>query len=141
VLLTLRLGARTAAPGGAIKRHPIKVVPQKGAGMAGRLRSVTDETFADEVLKSNKPVPVDFWAAWCGPCRLVTPILTALATEHSDKITIVQLNVDESPRTAEKYGVRSIPTLNVYRDGKVVKTIVGAKPRRVLEQDLQEFLR
>jgi thioredoxin 1 len=109
--------------------------------MQGHLRSVTDETFADEVLKSGQPVLVDFWAAWCGPCRLVEPILAAIATEHSDKISIVQLNVDENPRTAEKYGVRSMPTLNVYQDGKVVMTIIGAKPRRVLEQDLQEFLR
>ena len=86
---------------------------------------------------------VDFWAEWCGPCRLVAPVLEALAAEHSDKMTIVQLNVDvdESPRTAADYGVRSIPTLNVYRDGKVVKTVVGAKPRPALEQDLQEFLR
>jgi thioredoxin 1 len=109
--------------------------------MAGNLRSVTDETFAEEVLKSGKPVLVDFWAEWCGPCRLVAPVLEALAAEHGDKITIVQLNVDESPRTAEEYDVRSIPTLNVYRDGKVVKTVIGAKPRQALEQDLLEFLR
>jgi thioredoxin 1 len=109
--------------------------------MAGNLKSVTDETFADEVLKSGKPVLVDFWAEWCGPCRLVAPVLEALAAEHSDKITIVQLNVDESPRTAQEYNVSSIPTLNVYRDGKVVKTVIGAKPRSALEQDLQEFLR
>jgi thioredoxin 1 len=109
--------------------------------MAGNLRSVTDETFADEVLKSGKPVLVDFWAEWCRPCRLVAPVLEALAAEHSDKITIVQLNVDESPRTAAEYDVRSIPTLNVYRDGKVVRTVVGAQPRPALEQYLQEFLR
>jgi thioredoxin 1 len=109
--------------------------------MAGNLRSVTDETFADEVLKSSKPVLVDFWAEWCAPCRLVAPVLEVLAAEHSDKITIVQLNVDESPRTAAEYDVRSIPTLNVYQDGKVVKTVIGAWPRSALEQDLLEFLR
>ncbi|MGY6026369.1 thioredoxin [Streptomyces spinosirectus] len=109
--------------------------------MAGSLKSVTDETFAGEVLTSGKPVLVDFWAEWCGPCRLVAPVLEALAAEHSDKITIVQLNVDENPLTAEQYDVRSIPTLNVYRDGKLVKTVIGARPKSVLERELQDFLR
>ncbi|WTO50626.1 thioredoxin [Streptomyces chartreusis] len=105
------------------------------------MRSVTDKTFAGEVLTSGKPVLVDFWAEWCGPCRLVAPVLEALAAEHTGKITIVQLNVDENPRTAAEYDVRSIPTLNVYRDGKVVKTVIGARPRHVLEEELGEFLR
>ena len=101
----------------------------------------TEADFRAEVLESDTPVLVDFWAEWCGPCRLVAPVLEALAAEHGDKITIVQLNVDESPRTAAKYDVRSIPTLNVYRDGKVVKTVIGARPQHVLEQELREFLR
>ncbi|GAA3898250.1 thioredoxin [Streptomyces sp. NPDC003328] len=108
--------------------------------MAGNLRDVTDETFAEEVLASDKPILVDFWAEWCGPCRLVAPVLEQLAAEHKDKIEIVQLNVDLSPRTAERYDIRSIPTLNVYRDGKVVKTVIGAQPKGVLERDLREFL-
>ncbi|MFE6555100.1 thioredoxin [Streptomyces sp. NPDC057746] len=108
--------------------------------MAGNLRDVTDETFAEEVLASDKPILVDFWAEWCGPCRLVAPVLEQLAAEHRDKIEIVQLNVDLSPRTAERYDIRSIPTLNVYRDGKVVKTVIGAQPKGILERDLREFL-
>ncbi|KOV92098.1 MULTISPECIES: thioredoxin [unclassified Streptomyces] len=108
--------------------------------MAGTLRDVTDDTFAAEVLASDKPVLVDFWAEWCGPCRLVAPVLEQLAAEHGDNIEVVQLNVDQSPRTAEKYDVRSIPTLNVYRAGKVVKTVIGARPKTALEQELREFL-
>lgn len=108
--------------------------------MAGNLRDVTDETFAEEALASDKPILVDFWAEWCGPCRLVAPVLEQLAAEHRDKIEVVQLNVDLSPRTAKKYDIRSIPTLNVYRDGEVVRTVIGARPKAVLERDLREFL-
>ncbi|MFJ8613545.1 thioredoxin [Streptomyces sp. NPDC093675] len=108
--------------------------------MAGALASVTDETFAAKVLGSGKTVLVDFWAEWCAPCRLVAPVLEELAAEHGDKLEIVQLNVDENPQTAEEYGVRSIPTLNVYRQGEVVKSIVGAKPKAALEGDLAEYL-
>ncbi|MER7743608.1 thioredoxin [Streptomyces sp. NPDC096538] len=108
--------------------------------MAGALRDVTDATFAEEVLGSDKPILVDFWAEWCGPCRLVAPVLEQLAAEHGDKIKVVQLNVDLSPRTAESYDVRSIPTLHVFRDGKVVKTIIGARPKAVIEGELREFI-
>lgn len=108
--------------------------------MAGTLRDVTDETFTEEVLGSHKPILVDFWAEWCGPCRQVAPVLEQLAAEHRDKIDVVQMNVDLSPRTAAEYAVRSIPTLNVYRDGKVVKTVIGAQPKTAIEQQLREFL-
>jgi thioredoxin 1 len=101
---------------------------------------VTDETFATEVLKSDKPVLVDFWAPWCGPCRLVSPILDSIRAEHGDKLEIVKVNVDENPRTAAEYGVVSIPMLNVYQGGEVVKTIVGAKPRAALLRDLESFI-
>ncbi|MCM1965562.1 thioredoxin [Streptomyces sp. ZAF1911] len=108
--------------------------------MAGTLKTVTDASFDDDVLKSDKPVLVDFWAAWCGPCRQIAPSLEAIAAEYGDEIEIVKLNIDENPETAAKYGVMSIPTLNVYQGGEVVKTIVGAKPKAAILRDLDGFV-
>ena len=103
-------------------------------------RDVTDATFAEEVLNSEKTIMVDFWAEWCGPCRAVSPILDQIAAEHADKIQIVKLNVDDNPQTAMKYQITSIPAMKVYRGGEVVKTVIGAKPKPALEADLAEFL-
>jgi thioredoxin 1 len=103
-------------------------------------KSVTDETFIADVLQSEKTVLVDFWAEWCGPCRQVSPILEEIANEHADKLEIVKLNVDENPRTAADYGITSIPTMNVYAGGEVVKSIVGAKPKAMLLRDLDAFI-
>ncbi|MGN6522466.1 MAG: thioredoxin [Actinomycetes bacterium] len=108
--------------------------------MGANTSDVTDATFSDEVLSSSTPVLVDFWAEWCGPCRQVSPILDEIAGEHRDKIRVVKLNIDENPATAAKYGVMSIPTMNVYQGGEVVKTIVGAKPKPMLLKDLEAFL-
>lgn len=104
------------------------------------LKTVTDATFTDDVLLSDKPVLVDYWAVWCGPCRMIAPILEEIDATHGDRIQIAKLNVDENPRTAAEYGIVSIPTLNVFRGGRVVKQIIGAKPKAALLKDLAEYL-
>ena len=101
---------------------------------------VTDATFTDEVLNSDDTIMVDFWAEWCGPCRAVSPILDQIAAEHSSKIKIVKLNVDDNPEIAMKYQITSIPAMKVFKGGEVVKTIIGAKPKPAIEADLAEFL-
>jgi len=103
-------------------------------------KDVTDATFVDEVINSTDTIMVDFWAEWCGPCKAVSPILDAIASEHSDKIKIVKLNVDDNPEMAMKYQITSIPAMKVFRGGEVVKTVIGAKPKPALEADLAEFL-
>lgn len=104
------------------------------------IQAVTDADFAQTVLAADKPVVVDFWAEWCGPCRQVQPILNEIADEHGDKITVVKMNVDENPQTPANYRVTGIPTMNVYSGGEVVKSIVGARPKAALLDQLDEFL-
>ncbi|MEU1899973.1 thioredoxin [Nocardiopsis dassonvillei] len=104
------------------------------------VKHVTDATFKEEVLSSDKPVLVDFWADWCGPCKQMAPVLDKLAEEHGDKIEVVKLNTDQNPETPRSYNVLSLPTMNLYKDGEVVKQIIGAKPKRLLEKELADFL-
>ena len=104
------------------------------------LKAVTDATFEDEVLKADKPVLVDFWAEWCGPCRALTPELEKMAVEHADKIEVVKVNVDENPATAAKFGITSIPAVYAFNRGENVKTSIGAKPKPALEQEFADLL-
>ncbi|MBJ7281328.1 MAG: thioredoxin [Rhodoluna sp.] len=103
-------------------------------------KSVTTASFQADVLSSAKPVLVDFWAEWCGPCRMVSPILDEISAEYGEKITIVKLNVDEEPEIAMRYGITGIPALQVFQNGEVVKSMVGAKPKPQLLADLSEFI-
>ncbi|MEN6376288.1 MAG: thioredoxin [Smithella sp.] len=102
--------------------------------------AATDDNFDAEVLKSSKPVLVDFWAPWCGPCRAVGPIVEELADQFKDSIKVMKLNVDDSQKTAQNYNVRSIPTLILFKDGKILDTLIGLAPKERLEDFIKKGL-
>ncbi len=108
--------------------------------MGANTKTVTDDSFTADVLQSDKPVLVDFWAEWCGPCKMVAPVLEEIAGENADKLSVVKLNIDENPGAARDYSIMSIPTMAVFQGGKIVKQIVGAKPKAAILKDLEAFL-
>lgn len=103
-------------------------------------QQVTDSNFAEEVLSSDKPVIVDFWAEWCGPCRMVGPVIDEIGEEYSEKVKVVKLDVENNPATAMKYGITSIPAIYVFKDGEVDQQTVGAKPKTALVKELSKYL-
>ncbi len=106
----------------------------------GSIETLTDSTFDEEIAGSGEPVLVDFWAEWCGPCKMIAPMLEEIAGEHAGKLRIAKLNVDDNPAAARRFDVMSIPTLIVFKDGQPAKRLVGAKPKGALLEELSEFL-
>jgi thioredoxin 1 len=120
--------------------RPARPLTTNGEPPVADMKAVTDADFETEVLKADKPVLVDFWAEWCGPCRQVAPILAEINAEHGDKIEIVKMNVDENPVVPSQYRVTGIPTMNVYHQGEVVKQIVGARPKSAILKELADYI-
>jgi thioredoxin 1 len=108
--------------------------------MGQNTKTVTEATFADDVLQADGPVLVDFWAEWCGPCKMVAPVLDEIAGEYAGKITVAKVNIDENPGIARDYQILSIPTMSVFDKGQIVKSIVGARPKAAILRELTDYL-
>ena len=108
--------------------------------MGANTKAVTDQSFTSDVLQADRPVLVDFWAEWCGPCRQVAPVLEEIAGEHAEKLSVVKLNIDENPETARAYRVMSVPTLTMFKGGEAVNSVAGAKPKGALVNFIESAL-
>ncbi len=108
--------------------------------MAEHIVHISDESFEEEVLQSERPVLIDYWAEWCGPCKMIAPVLDEIATEYSDRLKVVKLNIDDNPQTPPKYGIRGIPTLMVFKNGQVEATKVGAVSKAQLTAFLDDSI-
>jgi thioredoxin 1 len=122
----------------AVVRLPMDMKGKEHLGMVAA--QVTDSTFKTEVLESKIPVLVDFWAPWCGPCRMVSPVVEEIAEQYAEQVKVVKVNTDENPSTASQYGIRSIPTLMIFKEGQRVDMVVGAVPKTTLANTLEKYL-